>query len=119
MEEIKIEQTYEFRVVYRHRITDKIDYRIIKVGQSLPDIGPNWSVIGIDLYTGLIDATRKVFSGDIYRFLKAEFPITVSYENGFRFMHGKYLLSRDVVEHGSFLGTIYEHSQENERVKAC
>lgn len=119
MKKIKINPAHEYRVVYKHRITDKIDYRVISPGQEIPDIGPNWAVIGIDLFTGLIDRDRRVYSGDIYKFLKSEHPITVSFEDGLRLMHGKYLLSRNVVEHGRYRGTIYELSQENKGEKAC
>ncbi len=101
-----------FRVAYRNRATAEITYRVIGVGQSFPDIGPKWVIIGIDQYVGLIDKGRKVFTGDIYTFLHMTHPITVSSKHGLRFMHGDFQLSDHAVEFGQFKGTIYEEDNE-------
>lgn len=106
-----------FRIAYKNRLNDKIAYKIIGVGQSFPDIGADWIIIGVDQYVGLISKGRKVFSGDIYQFLHMTHPITISLEHGLRFMHGEFQLNNIIVEFGHFLGTVYELQDEQDEKK--
>ena len=114
IKKIDIPMPYEFRVMYCHQVIEKLEYRIIGVGQAIPDIGSNWIVVGIDQYTGLNDEDRKVFAGDIYRFVNFDSPITVSFNQGFRFMFGKFGLNKDIIKYGQYLGTVYDQIELEE-----
>ena len=62
-------------------------------------------------FTGLKDKYRndkEVYSDDIYTWFGITYPITINDYQGYRFMFGKDLLTKEFIEGGHYSGTIHD-----------